>query len=89
MVVSNEDFNQLMPVVTVLPLTSLKSGRKIYPGEVLLRKGEANLGVDSLVLAHQIRTISKRRLRKDIGSLDAPGSQRQIENAVKLHLDLP
>ena len=61
LVVSDEDFNQLMPVVTVLPLTSRKPGRQIYPNEVLLPKGTAGLPEDSIVMAHQIRTISKTR----------------------------
>ncbi len=87
-IISNDDFNGVMPVITVLPLTSLKPARKIYPGEVLIRKGEANLDVDSLVMAHQIRTISKSRLRKDIGLLSETASQRKIENAIKLHLGL-
>ena len=30
-VVSDEDFNRLMPVVTILPITSLKEGRRVYP----------------------------------------------------------
>jgi mRNA interferase MazF len=48
LVVSNNDFNSVMPVITVIPLTSLKDGRRIYPSEVLLKKGCANLEVDSL-----------------------------------------
>ncbi len=89
MVVSDEDFNRIMPVLTVLPLTTLKPGRKIYPSEVLIKKGKANLDADSLVLAHQIRTISKGRLRKDIGFLKEPGLQQQVVTAIKEHLDLP
>ena len=38
LVVSDEDFNLVMPVVTVLPITSRKSGRRIYPNEVLFPK---------------------------------------------------
>jgi mRNA interferase MazF len=34
LVISNEQFNQAMPIVTVLPLTSTK--RRLYPSEVLL-----------------------------------------------------
>ncbi|MGH9339941.1 MAG: type II toxin-antitoxin system PemK/MazF family toxin [Acidobacteriota bacterium] len=37
LVISDQDFNQLMPVITVLPLTSRKPGRKIYPNEVRAR----------------------------------------------------
>jgi len=28
LVISDEDFNQVMPVITILPITSLKQGRK-------------------------------------------------------------
>jgi mRNA interferase MazF len=86
LVVSNEDFNQLMPVVTVLPITSLKKGRKIYPNEVLIGKGVAGLSVDSLVLAHQIRTISKIRLIRPLGTVAEPELQFAIEEAIRIHL---
>ena len=86
LVVSNEDFNQLMPVVTVLPITSLKKGRKIYPNEVLIGKGVAGLSVDSLVLAHQIRTISKIRLIRPLGTAAEPDLQFAIEEAIRIHL---
>ena len=60
--IRDEDFNQVMPVITGLPITSLKQGRTVYPNEVFLPQGVAGLPHDSLVLAHQIRTISKGRL---------------------------
>jgi mRNA interferase MazF len=34
MVISNEEFNQAMPNITVLPLTSTK--RRLYPSEILM-----------------------------------------------------
>lgn len=43
LVVSNEVVNQSLPVVTVVALTSLKSGRRIYPTEALLRQEETGL----------------------------------------------
>ena len=52
-VISDEDFNNVMPVVTVLPITSLKKGRKVYPNEVLLNRGLAGLAHDSIILVHQ------------------------------------
>jgi len=56
LVVSDEEFNQAMPNVTVLPLTSTK--RQLYPSEVLLPGGKAGQSLESIVMAHQIRTIS-------------------------------
>ena len=36
LVISEEEINQILPVVNVLPITSRKPGRKVYPNEVLL-----------------------------------------------------
>ena len=86
--VCDEDFNRVMPVVTILPLTSLKPGRKIYPNEVLLRKGTAGIPNESLVLAHQIRTISKGRLESLYGYIKDGRIRGLIRGALKIHLNL-
>jgi mRNA interferase MazF len=39
LIISNEEFNQAMPNVTVLPITSTKRG--LYPSEVFLPQGMA------------------------------------------------
>ena len=89
LVISDEDFNSLMPVVTVLPLTSLKEGRRVYPNEVLLKAGKDNgLTQDSLVLAYQIRTISKSRLRDLICYINEYSIQEAINETLRVHLDL-
>lgn len=88
LVVSNDAFNRVMPVVTVLPFTSVKPGRRIYPGEVLVRKAQAGLSADSIVMAHQVRTIARTRLRRSYGRIVTPEVQKQIEGALKLHLGL-
>ena len=87
-VVSDESFNGVMPVVTVLPVTSLKEGRRVYPNEVLLNKGQAGVMQDSIILAHQVRTIAKKRLLNKIGFLDDAGEQEKVRNALKIHLNL-
>jgi len=68
LVISQDDFNRLMPTVTILPLTSHKPGRRVYPNEVLLPPGTASLPSASLVLVHQIRTIAKSRLSTYYGT---------------------
>jgi mRNA interferase MazF len=88
LVVSDEVFNQVMPVVTILPITSLKKGRRVYPNEVLISKGIGNLTADSIILAHQIRTISKERLTRLLGPVKEPGLQSAIEEAMRIHLNL-
>lgn len=86
--ISDEDFNQVMPVITVLPITSLKQGRTVYPNEVFLPQGVAGLPHASLVLAHQIRTISKGRLQKQLGRIKEMEFIEAINNALRIHLNL-
>lgn len=87
-VVSDESFNSVMPVVTVLPVTSLKEGRRVYPNEVLLNRGQAGVMQDSIILAHQIRTIAKERLLNKVGFLGDAGMREKVKNTLKIHLNL-
>ncbi len=86
LVVSNEVFNQVMPNVTVLPLTS--THRRLYPYEILLPKGAAGQPLDSIAMAHQIRTISKERLRRVYGYLEDESRREAVRQAIRDHLDL-
>lgn len=85
-VISNDKNNEFSGTVSLLPLSS-KHLDKIFPFEVFLAKGRANLPKDSKIKADQIRTIDKGRLVHLIGKLnnDAIAS---IEKALKIHLQL-
>src|SRR4030067_1352554 len=87
-VVSDEDFNRLMPVVTIVPITSLKKGRRVYPNEILLKQGIGGLAQDSIILAHQIRTVSKKRLRDSIGFINNHSTHNEINDPLRVHLNL-
>ena len=86
LIVSNEEFNQAMPNVSVLPLTSTK--RRLYPSELPLPAGKAGQPSESIVMAHQIRTISKQRLGRLLGHIDDTQLQYEIHRAIKEHLDM-
>jgi mRNA interferase MazF len=73
---------------TVLPLTTWREGRRVYPTEVLLPSGMGGLPAASLILAHQVRTIVARRLSPAIGSIDDPGVREHVARALGLWLDL-
>ena len=88
LVISDETTNSVMPVVTILPVTSLKKGRRVYPNEALLKNGTAGLEVDSIVMAHQIRTISKQRLINSMGDVSNETLRLQIMDALRVHLNL-
>ncbi len=86
LVVSNEAFNQLTRNVTVLPLTSTR--RSLYPSEVRLPERTAGQPAESIIMGHQVRTISKERLGRVIGELDDPDLQETVREAMREHLDL-
>jgi mRNA interferase MazF len=86
LIVSRESFNQTMPNVSIVPLTSTQ--RRLYPAEVLLPPGKAGQPLQSIVLAHQVRTISKERLRGPIGYLEDTSLRQAVREALRLHLNL-
>ncbi len=88
MVVSYEGFNRVMPLVTVLPMTSLKPGRRVYSNEAKLPRNSCGLRQESLILAHQIRTIDKARLLKPVGMVSDQTLRDAIVQALCVHLDL-
>ena len=88
LIISSEAVNAALPVVTVLPLTSRKSNRRIYPAEALLPAGTAGLPRESVALAYQIRTISKDRLLGSYGYLDEDETRELVRQALRIQLDL-
>ena len=60
LVISEEEINQILPVVNVLPITSRKPNRKIYPNEVLIPAEVGGLEKESIVLCYQIKTFNQR-----------------------------
>ena len=88
LIVSRETANAALPVVTAIPLTGRKKDRRIYPNEVLLTAGVAGLHHDSIAMAHQVRTLSKRRLGNHLGRIDDPDIRQAIRSAMRTQLDL-
>lgn len=87
LVVSCESFNIVMPVVTILPLTTYRGGR-VYPNEILVPRGTAGLPVDSLILVYQVRTVAKSRLQGRYGLLADDLLRTRVHRALLFYLDL-
>ena len=87
-VISPDEINEFLPIVAVVPLTSLKTGRRIYPTEVLLLKSVTGLKKDSIAMSHQIRVLSRKRLTEKCGAIESEEIRNKIRNIVKLFLDL-
>jgi mRNA interferase MazF len=88
LVVSRESANEALPVVTVLPLTTWREGRHIYPNEVLLPSGSGGLKSDAIAMAHQTRTVAKERLRAPLGTIEDDELRSAVRRAMCVQLNL-
>src|ERR1700679_4173168 len=77
-VISDNQINQLLSVVNVLPITSRKQKRKIYPNETLIEQTTYGLPKESIVLCYQIRTLDKARLLSKYGDISDDKKQAEI-----------
>ena len=87
-IISPDEINEFLPIVAVIPLTSLKTGRRIYSTEVLLLKSITGLEKDSIAMSHQIRVLSRARLIKECGVIELEDIRNKIRGVVKMFLDL-
>lgn len=87
--VLSEDFlNDVLNCVNIIPLTSLKPGRIIYPNEVFLGSEEAGTPNESVLLCHQIRTLDKRRLSLEYGEITSDEQKSKVINAICFQLGI-
>ncbi len=85
-VVQNNVFNaSLINTVVVCSLTS-NLARAGSPGNVLLKKGEANLTKKSVVNVSQLYTVNKSDLTEKIGSV-SPKTMDQVIAGIQLLIE--
>ena len=81
LVISEDGINDLLNTVNVIPITTRKPSRQIYPNEILFEAGKYGLENESILLCHQIRTLDKQRLSLKYGEVnDADKQDAVIEN---------
>ena len=81
LVISNDIENQ-MDIVTVIPITSRKKGRKVYPNEVLITLNDK----EALLLCHQVRIISRNRLDGKIDVL-SDGLKKKVVDVLCMRFE--
>ena len=82
--IQNDVGNRYSPTVIVLAVTG-QLGKARLPTHVPIACEGTGLVKDSVVLAEQIRTLDKRRLRERIGQL-RPEVMARVSQAVKISL---
>ena len=88
-VISEDIINNLLNSVSVLPITTRKNGRLIYPNESLLIPTNINgISNESVVLCHQIRTLDKQRLSFQYGFIEEMMIRDEIIDALCFQLGI-
>ena len=82
LVVQNDVGNKYSPTIIVAAITSQINKAKL-PTHLELPGDEYPLSKNSVILAEQVRTIDKRRLKEKIGHLD-DALMTKIDNALKI-----
>ena len=79
--------NKYSPTVITAAITS-KLGKTKLPTHIAIGSQDVGLKVDSVILAEQVRTIDKSRLKEKIGHIEDARIMNQINNALGLSIGL-
>jgi mRNA interferase MazF len=86
LILQNDIGNQYSPTTIVAAITSQISKAKL-PTHVEISAEAGGLAKDSVVLAEQIRTIDKRRLKEKVSSIDEKLMQK-VNRALEISIGL-
>ena len=87
LVIQNDTGNKYSPTVIVSAITSQLNKNKL-PTHIELDSREFGLKSNSVILAEQIRTIDKSRLKEKIGHIDDNRIMNRINNALGVSFGL-
>ncbi|WP_215242318.1 type II toxin-antitoxin system PemK/MazF family toxin [Dyadobacter helix] len=88
LVISEDAINDLLNIVNVIPITTRKPGRRVFPNEVLIPANNFGLASESIILCHQIRTLDKQRLSSLYGAVTDSGKQVEVLDALCFQLGI-
>lgn len=86
LIIQKDILNKYSPTTIIAPITS-KVYTKEYPTNVIIKKEESKLNLDSTILLNQIKTIDKRRITKKISFIDN-FTMNKVDMAIKISLGL-
>ena len=86
LVVQNDTLNKYSPTTIIAPITS-KIYTKEYPTNVIIKKEDSKMKVDSTILLNQIKAIYKKRIIKKIGYLDN-FTMNKVDRAIKVSIEI-
>lgn len=86
LIIQNDILTKYSPTTIIAPITS-KIYTKEYPTNVIAKKEDSGLKVDSTILLNQIKTIDKSRIIKKIGTINN-FTMNKVDRAIKISLAL-
>ena len=87
LIIQNDTGNKYSPTVIAAAITS-QTGKAKLPTHIEIGSQNNGLKSDSIVLAEQIRTIDKSRLKERIGHIDDEKIIDQVNNALGVSFGL-
>lgn len=87
LIIQNDTGNKYSPTVIAAAITSQMNKNRL-PTHIEISSEEFGLKSDSVVLAEQIRTIDKSRLKEKIGHIDDMTIINKINNALGVSFGL-
>ena len=87
LIIQNDTGNKYSPTVIAAAITS-QTGKNRLPTHIEIGSRENGLKSDSVVLAEQIRTIDKSRLKEKIGHIDDSKIMNKVNNAIGISFGL-
>ena len=87
LIIQNDMGNKHSPTVIAAAITS-QTGKSKLPTHIEISPEESGLKTDSVVLAEQIRTIDKSRLKEKIGHIENEKIIEELNNALGVSFGL-
>lgn len=86
LIIQNDILNKHAPTTIIAPITS-KIYTKEYLTNVVIKKEDSKLNMNSTILLNQIKTIDKSRIIKRISVLDN-FTMKKVDLAIKISLGI-
>lgn len=87
LIVQNDTGNKYSPTVIAAAITS-QTGKNKLPTHIEIGSKENGLKADSVVLAEQVRTIDKSRLKEKIGHINDLSVMNKVNSAIGISFGL-
>ena len=86
-IVQRDSANERSPTTIACPLKNARGGKASLLN-VLVRAPEGGVSRDSLVICNQVRVLDRLRLRGEMLGILTPNTMAQIDEALRVILDL-